>query len=189
MRKNKILSRCMILIIIISFLLNHVNTSATNLLKSISNGNNKCTKIEIKYYKPILVKKKSSTNKISKKKIKAKKKKYKQYKKNLYILSHVIDGEARGSSKKDKLYVGSVVLNRVKDKRFPNSIKGVVFAHNQYACTWDGNYNKNPIRESIIVAKYLLKHGSQLPKKVVWQSQAIQGKGIYCKVGRHYYCW
>ena len=47
---------------------------------------------------------------------------------DLYILAHVICGEAQNCPDDEQLLVGSVVLNRVNHGRFPNTIKGVVFA-------------------------------------------------------------
>jgi N-acetylmuramoyl-L-alanine amidase len=65
----------------------------------------------------------------------------------LEIMAHVMNGEA-GNVKNDEwvLYYGSVVLNRVKHPQFPNTIKEVVFQRNplQYACTVDGNYDRQP---------------------------------------------
>ena len=139
--------------------------------------------------------------KVKKKSDKAKQKNKREYKKKLNMLSRVINGETRGSSWKDSLYCGSVVLNRIKSKRFPNSMKSVIFQHRQYACTWDGQYNLKPTKRSVRAAKYLLKHGSQLPKKYVWQSTELQGKSKYLKKrkhsketryikeGKHYYCY
>ena len=129
--------------------------------------------------------------KVDKKTKKKKKKRFDYNKKELYMLSHVINGEAGNSTWKDMLYVGSVVLNRVKSKRFPNTMKKVIFAHNQYACTWDENYNKKPTKRAIKAAKYLLRHGSQLPTKVVWQSGVRQTSKVYGnkKIGGHYYCY
>ena len=42
---------------------------------------------------------------------------------DLYLLSHVIAGEANYCDYNMKLYVGSVVLNRVKSPLFPNTLK------------------------------------------------------------------
>ena len=108
---------------------------------------------------------------------------------DLYILSHVIYGEASGCSWEHQIGVGSVVLNRVKDSRFPNTIKGVVFQKGQYACTWDGNYNKEPDQQTIDVAIYLLENGSQYPEYVIFQSQAKQGDSIYKQIGNTYFCY
>lgn len=107
---------------------------------------------------------------------------------DLYILSHLIYGEAGGESNECQLAVGSVVLNRVKSNKFPNSISGVVFAPGQYACTWDGNYDKEPDARAIRNAQYLLENGSQLPDGVVFQAQFAQGE-IYEIIDGEYFCY
>lgn len=109
---------------------------------------------------------------------------------DLYILSHLIYGEAGGESDECQLAVGSVVLNRVKSKSFPytNTIASVVFAEGQYACTWDGNYDKEPDARAINNARYLLEHGSQLPDGVVYQAQFVQGE-IYAVIDGEYFCY
>lgn len=109
--------------------------------------------------------------------------------KDLDILAHVICGEAQGYSDVEQRYVGSVVLNRVKDHRFPDSIESVVFQKGQYACTRDGNYYREPTEQNWANAKWLLENGSVLPDNVVWQSGRKQGKGVYLKTKRHYYCY
>ena len=108
---------------------------------------------------------------------------------DLYVLSHVIYAEAGGCSWEHQIAVGSVVLNRVKDERYPNTIKKVVFQKGQYACTWDGNYYKTPSKKSIEVATYLLKNGSQLPKYIIFQSTFPQGDSIYKKIDNTYFCY
>jgi spore germination cell wall hydrolase CwlJ-like protein len=108
---------------------------------------------------------------------------------DLYVLSHVIMGEASGQSWEHKEAVGSVVLNRVKDSRFPDTIKGVVFQKGQYACTWDGNYNKTPDEETINVARYLLENGSQLPEYVIFGAQFKQANRVYKKIDNTYFCY
>lgn len=108
---------------------------------------------------------------------------------DLYILSHIIYGEAGNQSWDFQVAAGSVVLNRVKSKKFPNTIKGVVFQKGQYASTWDGNYNKTPSERSKKVAQYLLKNGSQLPSYVLFQAEFKQGRGVYKKMGNTYFCY
>ena len=107
---------------------------------------------------------------------------------DLYILSHLIYGEAGGESDECQLAVGSVVLNRVESSSFPNSIEGVVFAPGQYACTWDGNYDKEPSQRAIDNARYLLENGSTLPDGVVFQAQFVQGE-IYAEIDGEYFCY
>ena len=108
---------------------------------------------------------------------------------DLNVLTRIIHGEASGQSWNFQVAVGSVVLNRVKSKKFPNTIRGVVFQKGQYAATWDGNYNKTPSEQSKRVAKYLLENGSQLPSYVIFQAEFKQGKGIYKKMGNTYFCY
>lgn len=107
----------------------------------------------------------------------------------LYMLSHLIMGEAGGQSDKCQLYTGSVVLNRIKSNKYPDTMKGVIFQKGQYACTWDGNYNKTPTKQCIENAKYLLEHGSVLPENVVYQAGFKQGKGIYAIVDGEHFCY
>ena len=111
------------------------------------------------------------------------------YEDNLYVLSHVINGEACGCSWEMKIGVGSVVINRVHSDAYPDTIRDVVFQSGQYACTWDGNYDREPEEESVEAAEYLLKHGSQYPDEVVYQANFTQGSGVYEVIGNMYFCY
>lgn len=108
---------------------------------------------------------------------------------DLYIMAHLLAGEAQCYPDEEQIYVGSVVLNRVAHKEFPNTIKDVVFQSGQYACTWDGNYDREPTEQNWKNARILLEHGSILPSCVIYQSGGEQGKGVYLKTSYHYYCY
>lgn len=88
-----------------------------------------------------------------------------------------------------KRSVGSVVLNRVKDERFPDTIAEVVFQEGQYSCTWDGNYYREPSAETIDIAKELLESGPVIDESVVWQAEFVQGVGVYDVIGNMYFCY
>ncbi len=109
--------------------------------------------------------------------------------KDLYILAHVICGEAQSYPDSEQLYVGSVVLNRMNSGRYPGSIEGVVFQSGQYSCTRDGNYNRTPTAANWANAKWLLENGSILPGNVVFQSGGRQGRGVYLRTSYHLYCY
>lgn len=98
---------------------------------------------------------------------------------DLYRMSHLIYGEAGNCSREMMEAVGSVVLNRVSDDRFPDTLADVIFQPGQYACTWDGNYDLTPSEEAVEAARFLLEEGSQLDSSVVWQAEFVQGEGIY----------
>lgn len=48
------------------------------------------------------------------------------------LLARIIEIEARGEPYLGKVAVGAVVVNRVKDPRFPNTIHDVIFEPNQF---------------------------------------------------------
>lgn len=113
-----------------------------------------------------------------------------QYEKDLYLLSHLINAEAGSSWCSDDLmrYVGSVALNRVNHAAFPNTLEEVIYQPGQYACTWDGNFYKEPVERAWRIAKELLDNGSVLPENVVFQSQFPQGNGVYIQEQNMYLC-
>ena len=98
---------------------------------------------------------------------------------DLYILSHIISAEAGNCSEDMMLSVGSVVLNRVQDDRFPGTIEEVVFQQGQYSPTWNGAYYAEPTEAACEVAKTLLEEGPTIDPSVVWQAEFPQGQGVY----------
>ena len=107
-----------------------------------------------------------------------------------YLLM-IIVGEAQNCSRQEQMYVGSVVLNRLHSSWFPkqNTIKQVATAKGQYACMKDGNAYKTPTETNKEVALELLTNGSVLPENVVFQALFKQGNGVYCKIGKTYFCY
>lgn len=120
----------------------------------------------------------------------SKKPKKKYSESDLSLLAHLIYAECGSSWCSDKMlyYAGSVVLNRVKSNKFPNSIHDVIYAHGQYAPTWNGAINKTPDERAWRIAKDLLVNGSVLPENVVFQAEFTQGSGVYEKVQNEYFC-
>ena len=78
----------------------------------------------------------------------------------LYWLSRIIEAEAGGEILEGKIAVGNVVLNRVADKRYPNTIYGVIFDFKngiQFTPAYTGTIYNTPSQESIIAAKMCLE--------------------------------
>lgn len=63
---------------------------------------------------------------------------------NLYLISQVIYGEARGEPYEGQVAVGAVILNRVSDSRFPNTVAGVIYQSGAFTCVSDGQINLSP---------------------------------------------
>ena len=107
---------------------------------------------------------------------------------DLYLMAHLLAGECHTYSRECQLYTGSVVLNRVAHKSYPNSIEGVIYQPRQYACVKDGNFDREPTATNWEVAEELLRTGSVLPANVIFQSQFKQGDFTYAKVDGEYFC-
>ncbi len=108
-----------------------------------------------------------------------------------YWLAHAIHGEMQGTPWEDHLYTGSVILNRVKSQHYPNTIESVITDRKwgiQYACYWDGNFQKTPSQMAWNAADYLLTNGSIFPDNVLFQAQFKQGNGVYLHTNAAYYC-
>lgn len=54
------------------------------------------------------------------------------------VLARTIYGEARSESVKGREAVATVILNRKKDRRWPNSVKSVCLQDKQFSC-WNAN--------------------------------------------------
>lgn len=63
---------------------------------------------------------------------------------DIELLAHLVYGEARGESYTGQVAVAAVVLNRVKDSRFPNTISGVIYQNGAFTCVSDGQFNLTP---------------------------------------------
>ena len=60
---------------------------------------------------------------------------------DLQLMARAINGEARGEPYEGQVAVGAVILNRVKDSRFPNSISGVIYQPGAFTAVSDGQIN------------------------------------------------
>ena len=72
---------------------------------------------------------------------------------DVMVLAKMIHGEARGEPYIGKVAVGAVILNRVKDNKFPDSVYGVCFQSGAFDAVRDGQYYLDPGESSIKAAK------------------------------------
>lgn len=63
---------------------------------------------------------------------------------DLYLLAKLIHSEARGEPYVGQVAVGAVVLNRVKDPGFPNTLEGVIYQPWAFTALHDGQFNLEP---------------------------------------------
>ena len=60
---------------------------------------------------------------------------------DIQLMARAINGEARGEPYEGQVAVGAVILNRVKDSRFPNTISGVIYQPGAFTAVSDGQIN------------------------------------------------
>lgn len=101
-----------------------------------------------------------------------------QYQQDMKILANVVYYEARGCPSRHRQLVAQVVLNRVADPRFPNTVKEVVEQPGQYSPSY---VTANPdIPEEIYDDVRAAMNGEvDCPANVIYQAQFTQGTGIY----------
>ena len=63
---------------------------------------------------------------------------------DLNLLSRLVYGEARGEPYSGQVAVAAVVLNRVKNSSFPNTISGVIYQKGAFDVVSDGQINLTP---------------------------------------------
>ena len=71
---------------------------------------------------------------------------------DIQLMARAINGEARGEPYEGQVAVGAVILNRVKDSKFPNSISGVIYQPGAFTAVSDGQINQS-IKEGTTVYK------------------------------------
>ena len=114
---------------------------------------------------------------------------------DLYWLSRVISAEAKGESFTGQIGVGTVVLNRVRSKEFPNTVKGVVFDRKygtQFTPVANGTIYDAPTASAVVAAKMCLD-GYTLSNSVLYfvnpriaSSSWIQNNRKYAfRIGNH----
>lgn len=72
---------------------------------------------------------------------------------DLNLLAHLIYAEARGEPYSGQVAVGAVVLNRVKNSSFPNSVAGVIYQPGAFDVVSDGQINYAPDNTAINAAR------------------------------------
>ncbi len=110
---------------------------------------------------------------------------------DVYVLAKIISAEARGESYLGQVAVGSVVVNRVKNANFPNTVYGVVFEPGAFEAVSDGQYYNNASSTSLKAARAAINGwdptGGALfywnPAKPV--SRWIWSRQIVTQIGRH----
>ncbi len=72
---------------------------------------------------------------------------------DVYLLAKTIYAEGRGEPYTGQVAIGAVVLNRVRDAQFPNTVSGVVYQKHAFTAVTDGQINLTPNDTAMRAAK------------------------------------
>ncbi len=115
-------------------------------------------------------------------------------KEDLYWLSHIINAESRGEPLAGMIAVGNVILNRLNNPNFPDTIHGVIYdfsAGVQFAPAVDGSMELEPTEQTILAAKLCLdgavvcKNGYYFMGTYVESCWASRNRPLVMTVGKH----
>ena len=81
----------------------------------------------------------------------------------LRLMSAIIYSEAGNQSYAGKKAVGIVIMNRVKSRQFPNSVKGVVYQSGQFS----------PVRNGSLARSYRLYDSGKMSKSVKKAAKSV----------------
>lgn len=118
----------------------------------------------------------------------------------LEAMAIVIYQEAGGDACSDetRIMVGNVVMNRVADERFPNTIEEVLLAKQQYGrLYWTGlvwperasqSVEAHAVERAYDCARRVLEGERLLPADAIWQAEFVQGTEILAHQDGFYFC-
>lgn len=113
---------------------------------------------------------------------------------NTDLLARLIHGEARGEPYEGMVAVGAVVLNRVEDSRFPNTIAGVIYQKGAFDVVTDGQINLVPSNTAYKAARDALNGWDPSYGCIYYYNPAtatskwIWSRPLVVKIGNHNFC-
>jgi len=113
---------------------------------------------------------------------------------DLYLMARAVYGEARGEPYQGKVAVAAVILNRVKNKNFPNTVSGVIYQPWAFTAVNDGQINLGTNDECIKACRDALNGWDPTygciyyynPKTAT--NQWIRNRPIVTTIGKHVFC-
>lgn len=110
---------------------------------------------------------------------------------DLYYMSHIVQAEAGYCEREMIEGAASVIINRVNDDRFPDTVYGVVSQSGQYSTFYSVDLQV-PTDEVIDVCIDILENGSKFPPDVIYQANVILGpvyKTLSTSYSTMYFCY
>lgn len=102
---------------------------------------------------------------------------------DLDLLARIIMVESGYESYQGKLAVGSVIMNRVADSRFPDTVRGVIYAPGQFPPARNGKLdNAKPNEDSIRAAQAVLNGENNVEGALYFHNPRVTNGGFWDKL-------
>lgn len=97
---------------------------------------------------------------------------------NLQMVAKTIFKEAGGCTWDHMVYVGAVIMNRLRSDKFPDTIYDILVAPRQYSESYTYDFNDIPeiCYKAAVVA---LNEEDDAPEDLYWQAQFPQGREVW----------
>lgn len=111
--------------------------------------------------------------------------------KEIELLAHLVNGEARGEPYIGQVAVAAVVLNRVRHSAFPNTISGVIFQTGAFDAVWDGQFDLEPTASCLRAARDAMNGWDPTGgciyyyNPVTATNQWIRTRSVQLSIGKH----
>ncbi|MDR3207095.1 MAG: cell wall hydrolase [Oscillospiraceae bacterium] len=112
----------------------------------------------------------------------------------LELLARLICAEARDEPYAGQVAVGAVVLNRLRDPLFPNTLAGVVYQRGAFACLTDGRFDR-PVSDTARRAAQAAMNGADLSGGALYfferkgaPSPRLAARPVLNTIGRFCFC-
>lgn len=114
---------------------------------------------------------------------------------NEQLLARVINGEARGEPFEGQVAVGAVILNRVKNSKFPKTMAGVIYQPGAFTAVSDGQIRVaiDPKSSVVKAARNALAGWDPTNGCLYYWNPAtatskwIWSRKVHLKIGRHWF--
>lgn len=113
---------------------------------------------------------------------------------DVMMLARCVNGEARGEPYNGQVAVAAVILNRVDDPGFPNSISGVIYQSGAFDAVKDGQINLRPSDSSIRAARDAMAGVDPSGGAIYYYNPVtatnkwIRSREIIATIGNHVFC-
>lgn len=106
------------------------------------------------------------------------------------LLARLVHAEAKGEPYEGKVAVAEVVLNRVENEQFPDSVKEVIYQKNAFQPVQNGAINKPAGKEAIKAVEDALENENKIDSLYFYNPDTATSQWIFTRdvvktIGKH----